>query len=126
MELTPAARNDQVNALAKQLAGGSLVLFEGTPTRSFPTVLVTVPLADPAFMGAVNGEAIGFPVPPVTAEGSGRIGFAKFLDANGIALMSATVDTDPAADVVVDYLDVRRDRDEVAFGVITLRVPSGQ
>ncbi|MEV8636520.1 hypothetical protein AB0395_33220 [Streptosporangium sp. NPDC051023] len=101
LRLSGAARNAAASAIAALADAGSGPGVVEIRTGSQPaspadaatgTLLVTVPLADPAFGAVANGTAAlaGTPL-TATATGSGTAGWCRIKDSAGSAVMDGSV-----------------------------------
>ncbi len=105
MKISTSARNGAANAIVDLLdvgttnASGRLLIYQGTqpaspqaaPTGS--TLLVTIPLANPAFGNASTGTAaIGAPV-SATVTASGTAQWGRFVDRDGNAIFDVSIGT---------------------------------
>jgi len=103
VRISTAARNASVNAVAALVdagsAAGKLRIYTGTQPAGGPgdaatgTLLVEIPLADPAYASASSGTALADvdPVPTANASNTGTAGWARILDSNNNAIVDGSV-----------------------------------
>src|SRR5690606_25996680 len=95
--ISVAARNAAVNAIAALLNGGTLEIRTGSQPESpasadSGTLLVSIPLANPAFQSAANGAAPLAGVPrPAQAQADGTAGHARLKPSGGQAARDVSV-----------------------------------
>ena len=98
--ISVAARNAAVNAIAALLNGGTVEIRTGSQPSSpasadSGTLLVSIPLANPAFQSASNGSAALAGVPrQAQAQADGTAGHARFKTSGGQAVVDVAV-SDP-------------------------------
>src|SRR5690606_15334858 len=95
--ISVAARNAAVNAIAALLNGGTPEIRTGSPPESpapadSGTLLVSTPLANPAFGSPSNGSAALAGVPrQAEAQADGTAGHARFKTSGGQAVLDVAV-----------------------------------
>jgi len=104
-------RNLAVDAVCRQLDGGSLELHGGTPpptceARVTPPPLATLAFAVPAFAPAVDGRAEAHPLPAAWATGRGAVTWFRARTPDGRVVYDGRVGTDAGADMVVNLDNV--------------------
>lgn len=95
--ISVAARNAAVNAIAALLNSGTVEIRTGTQPASpdagdSGTLLVSIPLANPAFGSPSNGQAALAGVPrQAQAQADGTAGHARFKTSGGQAVLDVSV-----------------------------------
>lgn len=100
-------RNLAVDAVCRQLDGGSLELHGGTPPATCEARVTTPPLVTllfpvPAFAPAVEGRAEAQPLPASWATGRGAVTWFRARTKDGRVVYDGRVGTEPGADMVVN------------------------
>lgn len=118
MRLGLDLRNRLVDAMASQLSGGMLALYDGRPalkvsTTAWQDPLVVVMLESPAFGPSADGTATAPDLAPAPIQRTGEATWAQLLAADGSVLADLPVRTldDPNAqpgDVLLDRTDCQQ------------------
>lgn len=132
MRLAIQTANDQVNALAARLDGGSIEFYTGAPPGTpeddwTAELLVSIPLPAPAFHHAQDGRAISHDLPATLILVTGEARWGRFVTSQGEVIGDMLARTPDAPDVEqADAIFERTDFHRgglCAVSVVVLRLP---